>query len=124
MSLSATLRIITLFAVGKHNIVWTIEKNGIAIEMTLSLPKDEPMELWRVKVTNLSAARRSISIYPYFTIGYMSWMNQSGEYKEALQGIVATAVTPYQKYQDYAKNQTSEGQKPSCWPTMPRPPGK
>ncbi|MEK3712807.1 GH36-type glycosyl hydrolase domain-containing protein [Paenibacillus sp. FSL R7-0333] len=91
------------FAVGKHNIVWTIEKNGIAIEMTLSLPKDDPMELWRVKVTNLSAAPRKISIYPYFTIGYMSWMNQSGEYKEALQGIVATAVTPYQKYQDYAK---------------------
>ncbi|MEK4045022.1 NdvB protein [Paenibacillus sp. FSL H8-0048] len=91
------------FAVGKHNIVWTIEKNGIAIEMTLSLPKDDPMELWRVKVTNLSDAPRKISIYPYFTIGYMSWMNQSGEYKEALQGIVATAVTPYQKYQDYAK---------------------
>lgn len=90
------------FAVGKHNIVWTVEKNGIAIEMTLSLPKDDPMELWRVKVTNLSAAPRKISIYPYFTIGYMSWMNQSGEYKEALQAIVATAVTPYQKYQDYA----------------------
>ncbi|WP_342564904.1 amylo-alpha-1,6-glucosidase [Paenibacillus sp. FSL R7-0345] len=91
------------FAVGKHNIVWKIEKNGIAIEMTLSLPKNEPMELWRVKVTNLSSAPRKISIYPYFTIGYMSWMNQSGEYKEALQGIVATAVTPYQKYQDYDK---------------------
>lgn len=90
------------FAVGKHNIVWTVEKNGIAIEMTLSLPKDDPMELWRVKVTNLSAAPRKISIYPYFTIGYMSWMNQSGEYKEGLQAIVATAVTPYQKYQDYA----------------------
>ena len=29
-------------------------------------------------------------------------MNQSGEYKEALQGIVATAVTPY-KNMDYAK---------------------
>ncbi|NQX48324.1 NdvB protein [Paenibacillus tritici] len=91
------------FAVGKHNIIWTIEKNGIAIEMTLSLPTNEPMELWRVKVTNLSSAPRTISIYPYFTIGYMSWMNQSGEYKEDLQGIVATAVTPYQKYQDYAK---------------------
>lgn len=91
------------FAVGKHNIVWKVENNGIAIEMTLSLPKDEPIELWRVKVTNLSSAARKISIYPYFTIGYMSWMNQSGEYKEALQGIVATAVTPYQKYQEYDK---------------------
>lgn len=89
------------FAVGKHNIVWKIESGGIGIEMTLSLPKNEPMELWRVKVTNLSSAVRKISMYPYFTIGYMSWMNQSGEYKEALQGIVATAVTPYQKYQEY-----------------------
>ncbi|UQZ32824.1 NdvB protein [Paenibacillus sp. PK3_47] len=91
------------FAAGKHNIVWHIEKDGIAIEMTLSLPKDEPMELWRVKVTNRSSVRRNISIYPYFTVGYMSWMNQSGEYKEDLQAIVATAVTPYQKYQDYDK---------------------
>lgn len=91
------------FAVGKHNIVWKVQNNGIAIEMTLSLPKDEPMELWRVKVTNLSSVTRKISIYPYFTIGYMSWMNQSGEYKEALQGIIATAVTPYQKYQEYDK---------------------
>jgi cellobionic acid phosphorylase len=91
------------FAVGKHNIVWKVEKNGIAIEMTLSLPTDEPMELWRLKVTNLSSVARKISIYPYFSIGYMSWMNQSGEYKEALQGVVATAVTPYQKYQDYDK---------------------
>jgi cellobionic acid phosphorylase len=89
------------FAVGKHNIVWKIERGGIGIELTLSLPKDEPMELWRVKVTNLSSAARKLSIYPYFTIGYMSWMNQSGEYKEAVQGIVATAVTPYQKYQEY-----------------------
>lgn len=91
------------FAAGKHNIVWKIEKYGIAIEMTLSLPRDEPMELWRVKVTNLSSAARKISVYPYFTIGYMSWMNQSGEYKEALQSIVAASVTPYQKYQDYDK---------------------
>ncbi|WNS41461.1 GH36-type glycosyl hydrolase domain-containing protein [Paenibacillus sp. MMS20-IR301] len=91
------------FAVGKHNIVWKIEKGGIAVELTLSLPKDEPVELWRVKVTNLSSVPRTISLYPYFTIGYMSWMNQSGEYREDLQGIVATAVTPYQKYQDYAK---------------------
>ncbi|MRN56329.1 GH36-type glycosyl hydrolase domain-containing protein [Paenibacillus monticola] len=91
------------FAVGKNNIVWKIENDGIGIEMSLSLPKEDAMELWRVKVTNLSQTKRKISIYPYFTIGYMSWMNQSGEYKQELQGIVASAITPYQKYQDYAK---------------------
>lgn len=91
------------FAVGKHNITWKIESGGIGIEMSLSLPKEDALELWRVKVTNSSSRARSISIYPAFTVGYMSWMNQSGEYKEALQGIVASSVTPYQKYQDYDK---------------------
>ncbi|WP_078551732.1 GH36-type glycosyl hydrolase domain-containing protein [Bacillus alkalicellulosilyticus] len=91
------------FAVGKHNIIWTIEKDDVRIEMTLSLPTSEALELWRVKVTNLSNKPRKLSIYPSFTVGYMSWMNQSGEYNEELQGIVCTAITPYQKYQDYAK---------------------
>lgn len=110
------------FAVGKHNMVWRIESNGILIEMSLSLPKNDPMELWRVKVTNLSQKKRKLSIYPYFTVGYMSWMNQSGEYIESLQGIVCSAITPYQKYQDYAKIKNLKDktflladQEPSAW---------
>lgn len=92
------------FSIGKNNMVWKIESNLIYIEMSLSLPKEDAMELWRVKVKNLSTEKRKISIYPYFTAGYMSWMNQSGEYKEDLQGIVCSSITPYQKYQDYYKN--------------------
>ena len=42
------------FSIGKNNIVWKVECNGILIEMSLSLPKEDAMELWRVKVTNLS----------------------------------------------------------------------
>ena len=110
------------FSVGKHNIVWKIECNDILIEMSLSLPKNDPMELWRVKVTNLSKRARKLSIYPYFTIGYMSWMNQSGEYRPDLQGIVCSAITPYQKYQDYAKIKNLKDQtflladqEPSAW---------
>ncbi|RCX17743.1 cellobionic acid phosphorylase [Fontibacillus phaseoli] len=91
------------FAVGKSSIVWQVECGGVLIEMSLSLPKEDPMELWRVKVTNLSQKQRILSIYPYFTVGYMSWMNQSGEYHEELQAIVCSSITPYQKYQDYAK---------------------
>ncbi len=91
------------FAVGKHNIVWKIEHHDIAIEMTLSLPKEDALELWRVKVQNLSDRKRKLSIYPYFTVGYMSWMNQSAVYNEDLQAMVCSAITPYQKYQDYAK---------------------
>lgn len=110
------------FSVGKHNIVWKIESNDILIEMSLSLPKEDPMELWRVKVTNLSQTKRKLSIYPYFTVGYMSWMNQSGEYKGDLQGIVCSAITPYQKYQDYDKIKHLKDktflladQEPSAW---------
>ncbi|ADU28760.1 GH36-type glycosyl hydrolase domain-containing protein [Evansella cellulosilytica] len=91
------------FAVGKNNIIWKVESNGVLIEMKLSLPKDDPYELWEVKVKNLSNKKRKLSIYPYYTVGYMSWMNQSGEYLEDIQAIVCSSITPYQKYQDYAK---------------------
>lgn len=90
-----------VFTAGKSKMSWRVVCNNILVEMSLSLPKSDPLELWRVKVTNLSDKPRKISIYPSFTIGYMSWMNQSGEYNEALQGIVCTSITPYQKYKDY-----------------------
>jgi cellobionic acid phosphorylase len=91
------------FAIGKSRIVWRVECKGIHVEMSLSLPREDAMELWRVKVKNLSGVPRKLSIYPYFTVGYMSWMNQSGQYHEDLQAIVCTSITPYQKYQDYYK---------------------
>ncbi|WP_341281186.1 NdvB protein [Paenibacillus sp. FSL H8-0537] len=110
------------FAVGKHDIRWTIESDELSIEMSLRLPKADALELWRMKVTNRSQKQRKISIYPYFTVGYMSWMNQSGAYVENLQGIVCSAVTPYQKYQDYSKIKTYRDKtflladhKPAAW---------
>lgn len=91
------------FAVGKSSIHWKVEHHGVRVEMSLSLPKEEALEMWRMKVTNVSGTPRKLSIYPYFTVGYMSWMNQSGEYREDLQAIVCSSITPYQKYQDYDK---------------------
>jgi cellobionic acid phosphorylase len=93
-----------VFSVGKSDISWTVEHLGIRVEMTLGLPTQDVTELWTIKVTNLSDRTRRISIYPYFTIGYMSWMNQSAEYSRDLGGIVASSVTPYQKAADYFKN--------------------
>ena len=92
------------FAVGKSDIVWRLQCLGVSLELSLRLPVDEPLELWRLKVTNTSGKPRKLSIYPYFTVGYMSWMNQSGEYRDDVQGIVCSSVTPYQKYPDYFKN--------------------
>lgn len=91
------------FSVGKHDIHWQVLHNGLEIGMTLTLPKNDPHELWKITVRNVSGAHRKVSLYPYFTIGYMSWMNQSGEYRPDLQAIVASSITPYQKYKDYDK---------------------
>ncbi|WP_020614974.1 GH36-type glycosyl hydrolase domain-containing protein [Paenibacillus daejeonensis] len=91
------------FAVGKHDLYWTVRCLDVEIEMRLSLPKHDPIEQWEIKVRNTSGRTRKLSIYPYFTVGYMSWMNQSAEYNEQLQAIVCSSVTPYQKYQDYSK---------------------
>ncbi|TVY28399.1 Cellobionic acid phosphorylase, partial [Lachnellula hyalina] len=93
-----------VFSVGKSDIKWTVEYLGIKVEMILGLPIHDLAELWTLKVTNLSNRPRKISVYPYFPIGNMSWMNQSAEYDEKLGGVVASSVTPYQKAEDYFKN--------------------
>lgn len=94
-----------VFSVGKSDILWTVEGlGGIRVEMKLALPTRDVTELWTVKVTNASSRQRKISIYPYFTTGYMSWMNQGAEYRSDLGGIVASSITPYQKAEDYFKN--------------------
>lgn len=92
------------FSVGKGDLSWEIEHLGIRVELTLRLPTDDVVELWSLNVVNVTGRRRSISVYPYFPIGYMSWMNQSAEFRADLGGIVASSVTPYQKVEDYFKN--------------------
>ncbi|WP_413675243.1 GH36-type glycosyl hydrolase domain-containing protein [Massilia cellulosiltytica] len=92
------------FSVGRDDLAWTVEKLGIRIDLRLGVPVDDVAELWTLTVTNVSGRPRKVSVYPYFTIGYMSWMNQSAEYRADLGGIVASSVTPYQKLQDYFKN--------------------
>ncbi|HEY7883351.1 MAG TPA: NdvB protein [Cellvibrionaceae bacterium] len=93
------------FSVSQTDIAWQINALGITVEMTLSVPVDDVVELWQFSVRNTSGKNRRLSIYPYFTTGYMSWMNQSAEYRSDLGAVVASCVTPYQKYPDYFKNQ-------------------
>jgi cellobionic acid phosphorylase len=92
------------FSVGKSDIRWGIEKDGIALDITLSLSAGDVVELWSLQIRNTSGRRRKISVYAYFPVGYMSWMNQSAQYRPDLGGIIATCVTPYQKVADYFKN--------------------
>jgi len=112
------------FQVWKHKLLWLVECGGIEITMSLSLPRHDPLELWRIKVKNLSGRKRSLSLYPYFTVGYMSWMNQGGQYNEELKAIVCSCVTPYQKSEDYPKIKEYKdktflwaGQSPVAWET-------
>jgi cellobionic acid phosphorylase len=89
------------FSVGKNDIRWSVEMEGIALDLLLSLAHNDVVELWSVTVRNVSGRRRQISVYPYFPVGFMSWMNQSAQYRPDLGGIVASCVTPYQKVEDY-----------------------
>jgi cellobionic acid phosphorylase len=93
-----------LFSVGKSDIRWSVRKDGLAQDVTVGLPVDEVVELWTVRVRNISGRPRRLSLYPYFPVGYMSWMNQSAQYRPDLGGIVASCVTPYQKVPDYFKH--------------------
>jgi cellobionic acid phosphorylase len=95
------------FSVGNHDIKWKVEALNVCVELTLSLGVDSTIEIWSVVITNTSKNKkdRNLSFYPYFTIGYMSWLNQSATYNAELNAIVAQAITPYQKVDDYYKNQ-------------------
>lgn len=93
-----------VFSVGKADLLWSVEHLGLRVELRLTLPTDDVAELWSLKLTELTGRPRRIRLTPYFPIGYMSWMNQSGEYRADLGGIVASSVTPYQKVEDYFKN--------------------
>lgn len=113
-----------LFSVGKSDIAWELEWRGIHIAMRVFLPVEDVVELWELQVTNRSGKSRRLSIYPYFPVGYMSWMNQSAEYCPELGGVVASCVTPYQKVADYFKNKDFKDktfflheQRPDAWET-------
>ena len=92
------------FSVGQSDIRWSVEKDGLALDLTLTLSADDVVELWSLELRNTSSRARKISLYPYFPVGYMSWMNQSARYRPELVGMVAACVTPYQKVADYFKN--------------------
>ncbi|MDH5832074.1 NdvB protein [Luteimonas sp. M1R5S18] len=101
---------------------WTVTCDGIEVAMSVQLPADEPAELWTVEVRNRSGRERKLSLYPYFPVGYMSWMNQSGVYRPDLGAIVCSSVTPYQKVEDWFRQREFldrtvllHGRAPDAW---------
>ena len=91
------------FQPNPSDIRWLAEKEGIRLELTLSLTASSVVELWQVTMTNLSDRTRRLSLIPYFPIGYSSWMNMQAEYDGDLNAIVASCVAPYQKVEEYFK---------------------
>lgn len=112
------------FELGSSDISWSIEHSGLKITINVNLTKDDLVECWFFSVTNLTDSVKNVSIYPYFSIGYMSWMNQSASYNQTLNAIVADSVTPYQKVADYFKNKQLKDKtfflsdtRPTAWHT-------
>ena len=89
-----------------HQISWLVECLQLRVTLCLRLPTETAVECWQCQVENLGDRPRDISIYPYFPIGYRSWMNQSGHYDPALNAVVCRSIEPYQKVADYFKNQS------------------
>lgn len=91
------------FSVGSNDIRWRVEKLGLEVNLKVSLSKSDVLEIWHIEINNLTDSDRQISVYSYFTIGQMSWMNQSAQFDKKLNAVVASSITPYQKIEDYAK---------------------
>lgn len=94
------------FIADPHQITWLSEFNQIRLTICLRLPTETALECWQVKVQDLLGQARDLSVYPYFPIGYRSWMNQSGSFNAELNAVVCRSIEPYQKVQDYFKNQS------------------
>lgn len=110
------------FSVGLSDALWRVESHGIEVEWQVMLPTDDVAELWTLRVRNPGGRTRRLSLYPYFPVGYLSWMNQSGRYREDLGGIVCDSITPYQKVEDYFRNRDFKdrtvllhGRAPDAW---------
>lgn len=91
------------FEVGQAAIGWVLGVGELEVSLTVSLPVDAVAELWTASLRNTGAATRRVSLYPCFSVGYMSWMNQSAAWDEDLQGLVARSVSPYQRLEDYPR---------------------
>ena len=87
-----------------NSLEWRVRQNDIEISLTVCLPAAGTTEMWHMTVTNLGTSARDLSVYPVFSFGYLSWMNQGGTYDDSLNAIIARYVTPYQKVKDYFKH--------------------
>lgn len=93
-----------IFEHHQHKLEWTIKQHDLLFKYTLMLAENDAVERWSFSVTNTGKAPRSFSVIPYFPMGYMSWMHQRANFDPAVNAIIASSITPYQRTEDYPKN--------------------
>ena len=59
------------FIVSKTVLRWVIEYGDLQFSISVELADKQPIEYWRCSVTNIGTENRSISIYSYFTVGFI-----------------------------------------------------
>ena len=91
------------FSAGASDVKWALNFDGIRLDIKVELAERDVLEIWTVTVKNESGKARNLKLLPYFTIGFMSWMNQSARFDKDLNGIIASCVTPYQKLHEYPR---------------------
>lgn len=92
------------FYQGENNLGWRIVHCGLNIHLSIKLAENDAIECWEMSVENTTSKKIKVDIYPCFSIGYASWMNQSARFDSTINGVIANYVTPYQKVEDYYKN--------------------
>ncbi|TKB44415.1 gluconokinase, GntK/IdnK-type [Thalassotalea mangrovi] len=91
------------FTVGVDRIEWQIEHMQLKCHLQVTLDSELAVEVWQLNIENLSDQERQLSVYPAFSIGYHSWMNQSAKFDPELGAVLATSVPPYQQLGEYQK---------------------
>ena len=111
------------FEPGIADVRWTGARNGIESELEVVLPEGEDcLEIWKASLSNNDTIQKNIALYVYFPVGFPSWMNTEGGWDDEIEGMLAYALTPYRRLEDYYKNKNLNdftflipSEKPTSW---------
>jgi cellobionic acid phosphorylase len=91
------------FSAGVADIQWRVTADDIEAHLRVTLPRNDPLELWTVTIVNRGHRLRRISLYTYFPIGLLTWITQIARFDRELKGIVIDQFPYYVKVADYYK---------------------
>lgn len=89
------------FSVGLGDVRWRVVHHGIEVSIGLMIPRDDMVELWTVKVRNLTRRQRHLSIYTFEPLEYGASMHIVGRFDAGLNGVLASHFPPYLTALDY-----------------------